>query len=150
MKVDLTDVGGDFDVIPRGKYQAQITDGELREAGEQAKHPGSLYVNWEFTLTEGEFENRKLWTNTSVGHGDECKCGDWKPGSMGNIKSLLFATGLYTKEQLAESIDFEIDDVIGAHVTAIVIIKEYQGDDQNEVKRVKPANAGAPSGSLMP
>jgi len=152
MRVDLSGTQGTFDVLPAGRYQAKLSDGEIREAGDQAKHPGSEYINWEFTVTEGDFEGRKLWQNTPWSHGS-CDCGDWKSGSLFGLKAILKSSGIWSDEELdGDEFDFEINDVIGSDFTLIVAVRQYQGDDQNDVKKVKPASAGADSGSatLLP
>ena len=151
MRVNLSDTGGGFDAIPAGKYQARITDGELREAGPNAKHTGSEYINWEFTVTEGDFESRKLWQNTPWSHGS-CDCGDWKPGSLFGLKAILKSSGIWTDDELnADDFDFEIDDIIGSEFSLVVTVREYNGEDTNDVKKVKPASAGSDvATSLLP
>ncbi|SRR5258706_4541048 len=148
MKVNLADVEQkDFDPIPAGRYHFKITDGEIREAGPQAKNPGSEYVNWELTVQEGEFTDRKVWTNTS-----------FLANSLWRVQQLLAATGKYTEDQLSGELDFEIEDLIGCDVIADVKLKpetsEYSAS--NDIKKFLPvgtelkAGASAGSGSLLP
>ncbi len=149
MRVDLSGVET-FEVIPSARYQAIVTDGEIRVSGPNAKHVGSEYINWEFTIQEGEQEGRKQWTNTPFSHG-ECDCDDWKDGALFGLNNLLAATEKWTTEELdSDEFDFEIDDVIGSSVTIIVIVEQYQGDEVNNIKRVKPAYAGDDADSLLP
>jgi hypothetical protein len=149
MRVDLSGTGSGFDPIPAGRYQAKITDGELREAGPNAKHTGSEYINWEFTISEGEYESRKLWQNTPWSHGD-CDCGDWKPGSLFGLKAILKSSGVWTDDELdADDFEFEIDDLIGSDFTLTVAVRDYQGEDVNDVKRVKPAGQGGSTASTL-
>lgn len=153
MRVDLSGTQGSFDVLPAGRYQAKLSDGEIRIAGDQAKHTGSEYINWEFTVTEGEFTDRKLWQNTPWSHGS-CDCDDWKSGSLFGLKAILASSGIWTTEELdGDEFDFEINDVIGSDFTLVVAVRQYQGDDQNDIKKVKPAgDVGANTGSaaLLP
>ena len=153
MRVDLSGTQGTFDVLPAAKYEAKLSDGEVREAGPNAKHPGSEYINWEFTVSEGDYDGRKLWTNTPFSHGS-CDCGDWKVGSLFSLKNILKSSGIWSDEELdSPEFDFEINDVIGSDFTLVVAIRQYQGDDQNDIKRVKPGGqAGGNSGSatLLP
>lgn len=152
MRVDLSGTQGSFDVIPAARYQAKLTDAEVREAGPNAKHEGSEYINWEFTVSEGDHEGRKLWNNTPWSHGS-CDCNDWKSGSLFGLKAILKSSGIWTDEELdSDEFDFEINDVIGSDFTLVVGIKQYQGDDQNEVKKVKPAGDVGSGGSatLLP
>jgi hypothetical protein len=137
MRVDLSGTDAGFDALPSGRYVVKVTDGELRTSGENAKHTGSEYINWELTVQTGEYEGRKVWQNTPWSHGT-CECGDWKAGALIGLKSLLTATGIWTDEQLnADDFDFEIDEVIGADVKAVVALGEYQGEATNNVKRIK-------------
>ena len=155
MRVDLSGIqDGAFDVIPSGRYQAKLSDGEIRESKSSAKHPGAEYISWEFTVLDGEFEGRKLWQITSLSHGT-CDCSDWKDSSLFGLKAILSASQIWTTEELAsEEFDFEINDIIGTDFTLIVAIRQYQGEDQNDVKRVKPfaplVSDGSQSATLLP
>jgi hypothetical protein len=150
MRVDLSGVET-FEVIDSGRYQAIVTDGEIRTSGPQAKHTGSEYINWEFTISAGENEGRKQWTNTPFDHG-ECDCDDWKDGALFGLNNLLAATEKWSKEELdSDEFDFEIDDVIGSAVTISVIKEKYEGDDTNNVKKVtRPRTDEDDSESLLP
>lgn len=117
----------DFSAIPPGKYHVKITGGEMRESGPNSKNPGAQYINWELTVQEGEQENRKLWTNTSL-----------LPHALFSLKALLIATGVTDSEKARESLDFEIEDLITKSVIATVGAREFQGETRAEVKRVMP------------
>ncbi len=149
MRVDLSGTET-FEVIPSGRYQAKVTDGEIRSSGPNAKHPGSEYINWEFTIQEGDYEGRKQWTNTPIGHG-ECDCNDWKSGALFGLNNLLAATEKWSREELDDDeFDFEIADIIGSDVSIAVAVEPYQGEDVNNVKRVKPPYVGDDADSLLP
>ena len=143
--VNFTDTGDlEFGAIPSGKYHAKITGGEMREAGPNSKNPGSQYVNWEFTIQQGEFESRKVWTNTSL-----------LPQALFGLKALLLASGRYNKDQVADELAFDIDDLVSSDLVITVGQKEYNGDIRNEVKRYAPYdvdtfNKGAAVGSILP
>ncbi len=150
MRVDLSETDAGFEPIPSGRYQVIVTDGEIRTSGPNAKHPGSEYINWEFVIQEGEYEDRKQWTNTPIGHGT-CECSDWKAGAYFGLNALLAATGKWTTEELdSDKFDFDIDDVLGSEVSISVAIEKYQGEDVNNVKRVKPPFTGEEASSLLP
>lgn len=149
MRVDLSGTET-FEVIPSGRYQAKVTDGEIRASGPSAKHPGSEYINWEFTIQLGDYEGRKQWTNTPIGHG-ECDCNDWKSGALFGLNNLLAATEIWSKEELdSDEFDFEIADIIGSDVSIAVATEKYMGDDVNNVKRVRPPYVGEETESLLP
>jgi hypothetical protein len=71
------------DPVPSGWYHVKVTDGEVRESGPTAKNPGAEYINWEFTIQDGENEGRKGWTNASL-----------LPHALFTLKSVLGACGL--------------------------------------------------------
>jgi len=117
----------DFSAIPPGKYHVKITSGEMRESGPNSNNPGAQYINWELTVQEGDHENRKLWTNTSL-----------LPHALFNLKALLLATGTVSKDDARDSLEFEIEDLISKSVIATVGAREFQGETRAEVKRFMP------------
>ena len=148
MRVDLSETDS-FDLIPAGRYQAKVTDGEIRESGPNAKHPGAEYINWEFTIQEGDQEDRKQWTNTPFSHGSH-ECDEWTGNALIGLRNLLAATEKWSAEELsADAFEWEIDDILGSDVTIIVNVSEYQGEDVNNVKRVKAAYSGEEASSLL-
>lgn len=126
----------DFEPIPPNWYVAKVTDGELREAGENSKNPGSQYINWEFTIQEGEYTGRKQWSNTTL-----------LPEYLSGLKELLAATG---KFDVNGELNFNIEDVIGSDVRIKVRIKQYKGEDQNEVKAYRSLEEAVGKSSLLP
>lgn len=146
MKVNFTDVQTGFEPIPSGHYLCYVTDGELGTAGEGAKHPGSEYINWTLTVAQGPLEGRKVFTNTTL-----------LPHALFGLKGLLAATGKWSKEELdSGEFEFEIEDVIGTQVIAIVTVGTYQGEPTNNVKRFRQVSEealtalGESSDSMLP
>jgi hypothetical protein len=135
----------DFEPLPSGKYHVAVTDGDLKESGPKAKNPGSEYISWEFTVQDGEYENRKLWTNASL-----------LPQALFTLKGLLAATGFDVDGEL----DFDIDDVIGAEciVTVRRVGERTVGDTtygpSNNITKFEPykegATVGSQGGGLLP
>lgn len=131
----------DFEPLPSGKYGVRITDVELRECGPNSKNAGKPYWNIEFTVQEGNHENRRLWSNCMLFE-----------GALYTLAQLLKATG---NEQALESGEVPEPDVfIGSPVTVNVrkerdnYREERDGSDEplwkNEVKGIKaPAGDGA-------
>lgn len=133
-----------FEAIPRGTYPVKITDGEVKESGPNAKNPGSEYIKFEFTVQEGPYEGRKLWANASL-----------LPHALFTLKGILAASGKYTDEELeATELDFEIEDLIGAAMLVTVAVRDYNGEEQNDIKRYKKIDGAnsqaAPSASALP
>lgn len=56
----------DFSPIPNGKYLVAVTEMELKECGEDSKNPGKPYYNMEFTVQEGDYADRTLFTNAML------------------------------------------------------------------------------------
>jgi len=143
--VDFTDVkGGDFDAIPAGVYNVAVTDWSKVETKNEGKIPaGTPGVNWEFTIQDGDYENRKLWTNHWI-----------HPNTLGFLKGFLEKSGRYTEEELGGAFDLDPDKVVGAELQAVVIVKKYQGDDKNEIKKFRKAGesgvATSGSASMLP
>lgn len=146
-----------FDPIPSGQYYCRITDIDLRECGPESKNPGKPYWAVEFTVQDGEYENRKLWTN-----------------------AMLFEGALYTVAQMMKAAGFEAnmkkgiindaEDFISKEVICVVkkqldtyaMNRDGDGEKQwkNEIKGIKaydgvsPASSasktGSGKGSLLP
>lgn len=143
-----------FDPIPTGKYYARVTDITERECGPESKNPGKPYWAVEFTIQDGEFENRKLWANVMLFE-----------GALYSLVQLLKATG--HTDALASGNVPDAEDFISAEVNLNVrklrdaYAEARDGDGvaqwKNEVKGILPyaSAAGVPvkkggKGSLLP
>lgn len=131
MTVNFAEVEGSFDAIPEGRYPVVIEKVEVRES----KSSEHNYFNWELTISEGEFENRRLWMITSL-----------SPRALFRMKDVFEALGFDVED---ENFEFDWDDdvevttkagpllltpdVTGMAATAIVTIEAYEGKDQNRV-----------------
>jgi hypothetical protein len=51
-----------FDVIPAGKYNAVISDSEMKDT----RSGTGRYLQLEFEIIDGEFKNRKLWARLNL------------------------------------------------------------------------------------
>lgn len=63
---EATSESKSFDPIPSGEYYVRITNVEDAECGPESKNAGKPYWKLEFTVQDGEFESRKLWTNAML------------------------------------------------------------------------------------
>jgi hypothetical protein len=155
MRINFTDVdSGSYEALPSGVYHVKVTDVESRTSGENAKHPGSEYFNWEFTIQRGDAEERRLWDNTSYDHG-ECDCSEEETfnKALFKLKQLIEATEAYTPEELAEEdFEFDPDEVLGKDCNVVVGQRPGQdGEPQNVIKRYKPISAEElANASLLP
>jgi hypothetical protein len=146
--LDMSDVQGGFDALPAGRYHVAVTDWDNAEVQNEGKLPaGTPGINWEFTVQEGEYEGRKLWTNHWI-----------HPKTLGFLKAMLKNLSkdgepLYSEEDL-ESDNFELDadEVVGAEAIAVVTVRAYQGEDRNNIKRFTQLTEGTdtPTSSMLP
>lgn len=149
LKVNFTDQEADskaldFDPIPAGKYYARLTKCEDKECGPESKNPGKPFWALTFTVQDGEFENRKVFSNC-----------------------MLFAGALYTLSQLMKSTGNEaaiktgnIPDgqtLISKEVilTVAKVRDRYKEENEgtsplfkNEVKGISPFTGDSPSAKV--
>lgn len=127
--VDKTD-GGGFDPLPEGAYHVRLRDVDPTREG-----PAGPYWVWEYEVVEpGEYENRRLWTNTSLSE-----------KAMFKLKETFSAYGVPT--------DTDTDELLGSVVKAMVGQRtiqqgERKGELTNEISKLLPADEDfEPSGS---
>lgn len=133
--INFAEVEGGFDAIPEGRYPIVVEKVEVRESKSSDNH----YLNWEMTVTDGEFEGRKLWMITSL-----------SPKALFRLKDVFDALGV-----LEDDMDLQYDDdvqitpqsgpilltpdVNGLPATAIVTIEyDYDPKGRNKVDQVVP------------
>lgn len=131
-----------FDPLPSGQYYVRVTDIELKECGSESKNSGKPYWALEFTVQDGEYENRKLWTNAML-----------FDGALYTTAQLLKATGF--PKALETGIIPDADDIISKE--CVVVVKKMRdayreqrdGDGapqwKNEVKGIKAFDGTSPS-----
>jgi hypothetical protein len=117
-----------FEPLPAGKYEVSVFEAELKEAGPNAKHPGSQYIAFTFNVTEeGDYQNRKLWHNVSL-----------VPEARGMLKSFLKV--FYTEEELnSDDFEFEPENLIGSECIAVVRVGTNPNTQEpnNSVRRIE-------------
>lgn len=64
LQFDATDVQplASQDVLPKGRYLAEITDSEMKDT----KSGSGQYLQLEFTVIDGEFSGRKQWVRLNL------------------------------------------------------------------------------------
>lgn len=150
-KLNLADVKvNDFEALPPGWYNVRVTGVEEKVSGDNAKHPGSTYLNIEYTVQDGEFEDRKVWGNASL-----------LPHALFTIKGLLAAIGGFDVDG---ELEFDEDDLIGKACMVKLTKREYpqgSGEYTNDIKSFKPegavkagatgsASSGGAANSMLP
>lgn len=145
-----------FEPMPTGTYYARITDIDERECGPESKNPGKPYWNVEFTVQDGTFEGRKVWTNAMLFE-----------GALYTVVQMMKACGfqdLIQKGEIPEADAFITKEVyINVKKQRDTYAEQRDGDGEpqwkNEIKGIKaydksvsPAKgkAAAGAGSLLP
>jgi hypothetical protein len=130
IKVDLTDSeisGGGFDPVPDDDYSVVITGHEVRGPGES----GYEYINFAFTVDEGEYKGRMFWRNLSL-----------SPKALGFLKELCEAAGItYTKQ----GVDLKTAKGKKLKVRIITETSETYGDQNRVSKFLRRTAKSAPS-----
>lgn len=125
-----------FGLIPEGQYICQITDSEVG-----VSKAGRPKLTITFTLADGEYAGRKLWTNFTL---------DSEMG-LKIFKSLCVASGHPNPNFVRDS-----DELHGLYVKARVVISKQDGyADKNDVKGFSSAGgessaASAPKAPAAP
>lgn len=119
-------VGVGFDPLPSGWYNCSIYDIEEKEFRVKGKHPGDTYLNLELRVSEGDFENRRIFAMVPLFE-------RWAPGpkTPDGFPTLLipFLEGLgYDLEGVEELEIPEDEDLIGEFITVRVSVEvdDYQ------------------------
>lgn len=122
VKVNFADIE-DFEALPEGVYSAVIEKVEYREPKEKGKAP---YLNVEYTVSEGEFESRKLWEVLS-----------WSPKALFRMRDFFLAFGF---EDGAYELDIDDEsnllldpDLVGYAVELTVENEIYNKKEVNRV-----------------
>jgi hypothetical protein len=128
--VDLTDVQEmSFEAIPKGTYPVILDQLEYQ----LSKSSGQPMWNARFTVTSGEYQNRKLFTFIS-----------FSPKALPGTKKVLrilkpeLLEGAFDPKAVAES-----GEMIGIECRVRVGIQEYEGTDRNRITDyMSPAKEG--------
>ena len=129
LRVDFTNVES-FEVLPTDIYPAVITNIEEKTG----KTSGQPYLNIEMTVSEGDYEGRKLFGMVS-----------FSPKAAFKVKEFLIACGV-DAEELGGNYDVEPEDYIGTELIASVIVDQYEGKENNKVEAFLPLDdAPAPT-----
>lgn len=121
MRVDFSEVQ-EFEPLPSGVYAVRITKVE-----EKQKPGGEYpYLNWEMTVIDGEFADRKLW-----------ECTSFAPKALFKLKGLLEC--LDGVELDSAELDFEPQDYVGRELLVEVVVGQYNGKPTNSIENYKSA-----------
>lgn len=105
-----------FEPIPAGKYEAVITDSEMRDA----KSGNGSYLWLEFQIIEeGEFKNRLLWARLNIRHASE----KTRQIALGELSAICRACGVLTPKDSSELHDIPL----------VITVKCRKRDDTGEI-----------------
>jgi hypothetical protein len=120
IKLDFSEVqGGDFEPIPEGDYLV-----EIEEVKEKESNSGNQMLQMKFNVVEGEYEGRKIFDNYVL-----TQKALWK------LKNLFVAL----EKDVSGIAEFDPKDLEGMKFLATVTIEEYQGNENNRIKKHKKA-----------
>jgi hypothetical protein len=126
-----------FDPLPVGRYPAKVSGVTYNEASQKSGEP---YVAWEFTVSEGEFANRKAFLNSSLQVEDKAT---GKKDARWATMRILTALGFTEEEVKARTWDFEdpevVDTLMDRDCQVSIGHQMYEGAKQQRVRRVLSA-----------
>lgn len=133
--VDFSDVQ-EFEPLGKGEFPVLVEKVEYREAQTEDKYD---YLNWELTVSDGEFQGRKLWFITSL-----------SPKALFRMKDIFENLGLPSD---VVEIDYDEDtnlvtepELSGIPAVAVVSTRMYEGRTQDNVDTLISADS-APRGA---
>lgn len=131
LHIDFPEDSG-FETIPPGTYTCSVFDASVLES----KSSGAPYIAWTLIILEGDYSGRKLFYNTSL-----------QPQALWKLREVLQALGM----EVGDSIELELDELLGTHLVAETGLREWNGKEREEVQNVlpisravKPAKTAAP------
>lgn len=124
-KIDLTNAELP-EALPAATYECSI---EEMEYVAESSASGEPYAKFTFVVDEGEYEGRKVFWNRSL-----------QPKNLGYFKKALINCGA-DPEDIAGEFDFDeiAEDIKDNSVRVVVGVRDYEGEQTNEVKRVLKA-----------
>lgn len=153
LTIDFSDVQADeFTIVPKGKYEVEVVEIKLgqREPRDEDDHPAP-YLNFQLKITEGEYENRRLFMVAS-----------FSEKAIGRTKALLETFGVDVQGKTPLKVDQATDVVIEPDlegepaIATVRIEKGQEGEMQSRIARlqgkhsVESTNGKAPAASAGP
>lgn len=129
VRINFADVE-EFEKLPKGRYNFTVSEYEVKEHGENSKHPGNDY--WWLTLTvmDGEKQGK---TQTMM-----ITLPPYEPYALVGILRATVGQHEWTEEQVeAGEIDVEVDDLEGLEFSAQVQ-PQKDNPDFNNVRGFRP------------
>jgi hypothetical protein len=136
ISINFAEVESSFEAIPEGLYPAVCEKVEVRES----KSSDHNYLNWEWTITEGEHEGRKMWQITSL-----------SPKATFRLKDQFLALKVIDGEETDFPIEWDDDvevtpssgplllepEVSGLSAMLVVTTEMYEKKERNRVDEIR-------------
>ncbi len=103
------------DPLPAGKYVAAITASEMKPT----KAGDGSYLQLEFTVVEGDCQNRKVWDRLCINHPNDLT----QRIAQGNLSAICRAVGVMTPR----------DSVELHNIPLVITVKCKKRDDTGEI-----------------
>lgn len=133
----VKEFGGGFDPLPNGDYDVIAETAEYKVAG-----TGKDMIKIKFKVQGGPFNGRTVYWNAVFSPRD--KEGKVNEGALrawfGNMACFGLKTAFFGANPSMEQIAAAME---GKKVIVNLATREWQGQEQNDVKRVKPPQGGA-------
>jgi hypothetical protein len=126
-----------FDPLPVGRYPAKVSGVTYNESSQRSDEP---YIAWEFTVSEGEYANRKAFLNSSLQAANEA---EGKKDARWATMRILSALGFTDEEIKSKEWDFEDPEIVDSLMDRDCVVsighQKYEGETRQRVRRVLPA-----------
>jgi len=124
-RVDFSNVT-DFKPIPEGTYDVTLSGAKVIA---ESKSSGQPYVELTFTVAEGEYAGRRLFRNFSL-----------QPQALWAFKKGMVRLGSdpdnFVGELDLSDIEMLCADCVGSPARIVVALRDYEGQQRNDVKTV--------------
>ena len=118
-----------FEPLPAGTYVAVITDSEMKAT---KKGDGS-YLQFEFTVIEGDCQGRKVWDRLCINHPNDLT----QKIAQGNLSAICRAVGVMQPRDSAELHNIPLQIAVKCKK------REDNGEFTNEIKGYAAREAAA-------
>ena len=118
----------DFEAIPAGKYEVVITDSEMKPTKAGTGEMLALTLQ----VVSGPHKNRFIWTNLNLRNPNATA----EQIARGQLAAICLAVGIPKPKDTEELHDKPF--------VARVVVKEYQGEMQNDVKGFSACKVAKP------
>lgn len=142
-----------FDALPAGTYDAIVYEATMGETkgGENSKLPaGTPFVNVQFKIDGGEYDNRRVFTRYIIAPAKiDGKVYEHKKMMDGMLAKFFIAIGYSENEVTGGSFAPDLEDLAGRECAISLKTRDYNGALQNDVSAVKPRSEATTGSALL-